>query len=190
MSRDRSTSLTKSSSTTAFPTLEVEVTTTVDGETLTPRLGKPEGYVHKPRLSILAWLIVSLPLIAWDMLYVFLRPHTMPGGKLHSPLWTPYALYGAVDYIYGWPAWNGHVGFTAAQSVMNGAESAFYGWYLYVVGRQAVDRSYAGTSQLKVKGEGAKLAVLLAFSAAVMTVSKTMLYCESPLSDHRVECTL
>jgi hypothetical protein len=39
----------------------------------------------------------------------------MPGGKFHSPIWTPYALYGTVDYMYGWPAWNAGIGFTAAQ---------------------------------------------------------------------------
>ncbi|KAK4942064.1 hypothetical protein LTR10_018100 [Elasticomyces elasticus] len=100
----------------------------------------------------------------------------MPGGILHSPLWTPYALYGAVDYVYGWPAWNNHSGFTAAQSTMNVAESVFYGWYLYTIGLTAMEWSYKGTRQLEVKGKSVNLAVLLCFAGAVMTVSKTLLY--------------
>lgn len=142
---------------------------------------KSAGYTHEPPLILLVWLVVSLPLVAWDTLYVFLRPHTMPGGKLHSPLWTPYALYGSVDYIYGWPAWDNHNGFTAAQSAMNGPESAFYCWYLYVVALQIVDWSYEGISQLEVKGNGVSFAVLVCFSGAVMTLSKSLLYCEALL---------
>lgn len=100
----------------------------------------------------------------------------MPGGKFHSPFWTPYALYGTVDYMYGWPAWNNHNGFTAAQGTLNVLESVMYCWYLYVVGSQVVDWSYEGISQLEVRGKGVNLAVLIGFSGAVMTVSKTLLY--------------
>lgn len=102
----------------------------------------------------------------------------MPGGKFHSPVWTPYALYGTVDYMYGWPAWNSHNGFTAAQGTLNLLESVMYCWYLYVVGTQVVDWSYEGIRTLEVKGRGVNLAVLVGFSGAVMTVSKTLLYCE------------
>ncbi|KEF60167.1 uncharacterized protein A1O9_05017 [Exophiala aquamarina CBS 119918] len=75
----------------------------------------------------------------------------MPGGKLHSPIWTPSAIYGSVDLIYGWPAWNSRTGFTAAQSAMNVLESAFYGWYLYVIGLQIGDWSYQHISRLEVR---------------------------------------
>lgn len=57
-----------------------------------------------------------------------------------------------------------------------------YCWYLYVVGSQVVDWSYEGISQLEVRGKGVNLAVLIGFSGAVMTVSKTLLYCECSLS--------
>lgn len=150
----------------------------MDTKTSSPTLQEPLDYTHKPPFALLAWLIVSIPLVVWDTLYVHLRPLTMPGGKFHSPVWQPYALYGEVDHIYGWPAWNSHNGFTAAQSAMNVPETAFYCWYLYIVGRQIVDWSYNGISQLEVKGAGVNKAVLLAFSGAVMTVSKSLLYCE------------
>ena len=104
----------------------------------------------------------------------------MPGGKFHSPFWTPYALYGTVDYMYGWPAWNNHNGFTAAQGTLNLLESIMYCWYLYVVGSQVVEWSYEGLRTLEVKGKGVNLAVLIGFSGAVMTVSKTLLYCKYP----------
>jgi len=179
MSTERS----NSSASSASVVLDEESPTTTAAKTLTLRTRKSksstptlDGYTHTPSLPLLAWLIVSLPIVAWDTLYVQLRPHTMPGGKLHSPVWTPYALYGATDHIYGWPAWNDRNGFSAAQSAMNVPESAFYCWYLYVVGRQVVDWSYNGIGQLEVKGEGVNLAVLLGFSGAVMTLSKSLLY--------------
>lgn len=114
----------------------------------------------------------------------------MPGGSLHWPIWSPYELYGKVDYIYGWKAFNEHNGFTAAQSILNVIETVMYSYYAYVV--------YAYGKQTRVKGTGApssavvgKLAearsvggqvgataVLVAFGASVMTVSKTLLYCK------------
>jgi len=136
------------------------------------------GYTHRPPIALLAWLFLSLTLVAWDTLYVQLRPYAMPGGTLHSPLWAPYAMYGSVDHIYGWPAWNSRNGFTAVQSAMNVLERAFYCWYLYVIGCQIGDWSFAHISHLEIRGDGVSLAVLLSFSGAVMTVSKTMLYCE------------
>jgi hypothetical protein len=113
------------------------------------------------------------------MLYVFMRPHTMPGGKFHSPIWTPYALYGTVDYLYGWPAWNNNVGFTAAQSFLNLVESGGYVWYLVmceVYGGTAFREFWKGRTTLQGRYVG--VGVLVCFSAAVMTVSKTVLYCE------------
>lgn len=181
MSRCKSTDWSNARPAPASLTTGDQVPTKVATKTLKPLMRKSVGYTHKPRLPLLAWLIVSLPLIAWDTLYVFLRPCTMPSGKLHSPLWIPYALYGSVDYIYGWPAWNNHNGFTAAQSAMNVPESAMYCWYLYVVGLQVVDWTHKGIRHLKIEGDGVSLAVLFGFSGAVMTVSKSLLYCESSL---------
>lgn len=119
----------------------------------------------------------------------------MEGGSLHYPLYTPYKLYGEVDHVYGWKAFHAHNGFTAAQGSLNVVETLMYlfyvAWYVFK-GQKVVVKS-----QVKGKGKGEKeggkektkkvltgrpaaLAVLVAFSAAVMTLSKTVLYCRCP----------
>jgi len=64
---------------------------------------------------------------------------------------------------------------------MNIPETVFYSWFLYVAGLQLTDWSYEGISQFQMKGDDASFAVLLCFSGAVMTVSKTLLYCKFSL---------
>ena len=147
---------------------------------------------HTPSNLTLLWLLVSLPLVFWDTGYVLMRPHTMPGGYLHSPIWKPYALYGTVDYIYGFKAFNARNGFTAAQGVLNLVESAFYMVYLWIVwssGQEEEKVEGRGAPSIKnvgwfgatrsVGGKEGGLAVLIAFTAAALTVSKTVLYCMS-----------
>lgn len=134
------------------------------------------GWTHTPSTPTLLWLAVSLPLVAWDTGYMLMRPHTMPGGSLHWPLWVPYALYGEVDHMYGFKQWNLRNPFAAAQSLLNAAETLLYLVYLglwYAYGRQT-----APGARRAVGGRVGGLAVLVGFSAAVMTVSKTVLYCE------------
>lgn len=152
-----------------------------------PRKGK---WAHTPSNLVILWLFVSLPLVTWDTGYVLLRPLSMPGGKLHWPIWVPYDLYGTVDYIYGSIAYNEKNGFTGAQSFMNVVETLFYVYYLYILivhgrpskalGRGAPKTSAAGflSQQRYVDGRQGALAVLIGYSGAVMTVSKTALYCK------------
>ena len=110
----------------------------------------------------------------------------MPGGKLHYPIWSPYAIYSTVDYFYGWPAIEANDGFTAAQSILNIVETVMYivyMWIVYAYGFRESDKSGRGTSnpilgKRKIVGKEAGLAVLLLWSAAVMTVSKTWIYCK------------
>ncbi len=147
------------------------------------------GWSHTPSNLTLVWLIISLPLVIWDASYVMLRPHSMPGGYLHSPIWTPYALYGTVDHIYGWKAYNAHNGFTAAQTALNIVETLIYGYYLWVVyaygksskmkGRGAPRPSTAGWfgEAKSISGPEGAVAAVIGLSASVMTVSKTLLYC-------------
>jgi len=151
----------------------------------TARKGK---WAHTPSNLTLIWLLVSLPLVAWDTAYVMLRPLTMPGGRLHWPLWVPYDLYGRVDYIYGWKAFHAHNGFTSAQGSLNIVESIFYLYYLYIVyayGRQSTASGRGAPKPSKVgflgraryvEGKHGVVAVLVAYSASLMTVSKTLLY--------------
>lgn len=125
-------------------------------------------------------MAVSLPLVIWDTLYVLLRPLTMEGGSLYWPLWVPYRLYGQIDHVYGWVAYNARDGFTAAQGSLNAIETAMYLFYLYEVSR-ANSAAGAGTSlwdgSKVLTGRAGAKAVLVGFSAAVMTFSKTVLYC-------------
>ncbi len=99
----------------------------------------------------------------------------MEDGWLHWPLWTPYKLYGEVDHVYGWKAFNARSGFTAAQGFLNVIETAMYLAYWYVFFTRAVQ---VGSRKALVGRCGAQ-AVLIGFSAAVMTLSKTVLYCKS-----------
>ncbi|KAH8692823.1 hypothetical protein BGW36DRAFT_385210 [Talaromyces proteolyticus] len=147
--------------------------------------------VHTPSAVVLVWLLISVPLVIWDSGYIFLRPHSMPGGKFHSPIWSPYALYGTVDYVYGWPAFNARNGFTAAQGALNIVETAAYIFYLAVVylhGTSATNTGRASTKKVKkglswflldekvVPGRIGGLALIIAFSASIATLSKTVLY--------------
>ncbi|KUJ13437.1 uncharacterized protein LY89DRAFT_591637 [Mollisia scopiformis] len=125
----------------------------------------PTAWSHKPSNLTIAWLLISIPLVIWDTIYVLFRPLTMPGGSLQYPLYIPYEIYLQTDYIYGWKALEQNNGFTAAQATMNIVETALYCWYLYIV----LDRKYVG-------GKAGTLAVLVGFSAALMTLSKTVLY--------------
>lgn len=126
------------------------------------------AWAHVPSQITLAWLFVSLPLVIWDFGYTQSRPWSMEGGALHWPLYVPYKLYGTIDYVYGWPSFDAKRGFCAAQGFMNVIETAMYLYYLYIM-KESGWR--AGGSK------GAK-ALVIGFSAAVMTLSKTILYCK------------
>lgn len=122
----------------------------------------------------------------------------MPGGWLHSPIWSPYGLYGTIDHTYGFKAYDARLGFTAAQAFINALETAAYLGYLYMVfvfGRRESGRQGTGAPDLeelegwgeKVKtlgesrtlyGRVAALAVVVGYTTAVVTFSKTVLYCE------------
>ncbi|KAG4410774.1 hypothetical protein IFR04_016089 [Cadophora malorum] len=153
-----------------------------------PSRARKGKWAHTPSNLAIVWLFISLPLVAWDTGYVMLRPLSMPGGRLHWPLWAPYELYGKVDYIYGWKAFNERNGFTAAQGLLNIVESLMYLYYLYILlvfGRQSNSRGRGAPSpqtigvlgqQRYVDGQKGAIAVLVGYSAAVMTVSKTVLY--------------
>ncbi|EGD97880.1 hypothetical protein TESG_05384 [Trichophyton tonsurans CBS 112818] len=146
-------------------------------------------WAHSPSPIVQLWLIISLPLVLWDTGYVLLRPHSMPGGVYHH-FWSPYALYGTIDYIYGWPAFNSRNGFTSAQATLNIVETTLYIYYLFLVWTQAKPVSIARNSgksskgasewsvlqKKSVTGTAGAYALLAIFSASLMTLSKTVLY--------------
>lgn len=123
---------------------------------------------------------------------MLLRPHSMPGGKFHR-LWSPYELYGRVDYNYGWPAYNTSQGFPGAQGWMNALETLAYIYYLVVVYRHGYTATKSGRVSQKrhkkdlmwwlkeekaVPGRVGATALVIAFAAGIATLSKTVLYCE------------
>ncbi|KAF2494843.1 hypothetical protein BU16DRAFT_426731, partial [Lophium mytilinum] len=144
-------------------------------------LGK---WVHKTTNPTLAWLLISIPLVIWVHTdFVLLRPLSMPGGSLEWPLWAPYELYTRTDYIYGWKAFNEKNGFTSAQGTRNIPETLLYIYYLYLVYTQStqVQAIRGGAkpgflAQRYVAGRPGALATMVGFAAAVMTLSKTILY--------------
>ncbi|RDI84511.1 hypothetical protein Vi05172_g5476 [Venturia inaequalis] len=147
------------------------------------RARSPPAWSHTPSTFTLVWLFISLPLVIWDTGYVLLRPHSMPGGKWHAPIWTAYELYGTIDHVYGFPAWDKHEGFAGAQGTLNALETLMYGIYLYIAyshGVAEVGKMGRGSPGIlgrrKIAGREAGIAVLIGFSVAVMTLSKTVLY--------------
>lgn len=106
----------------------------------------------------------------------------MPGGYLHLPIWKPYALYGVIDYVYGWPAFDAKDGFTGAQSSMNVVETIGYLLYLGVVwrkgGREGQGLGVKGRLGERVEGEWGAAVALGGFAVSLMTLSKTVFYCE------------
>jgi len=80
----------------------------------------------------------------------------MEGGDL-AWLWKPYVFYGTVDKLYGWESFNRKDGFTGAQSAMNVVETALNVVYMYIESTSPV-------------------APLVGFTAASLTLAKTMLY--------------
>lgn len=116
----------------------------------------------------------------------------MPGGFLHKPLWTPYGLYGTIDHVYGFKAYNAHSGWTAAQGSLNVLETVAYAVYLYLVythgeveegvqGRGAPDKEDMGllgrlSESRTVYGRMAGWVTVIAYTTAQITFWKTVLY--------------
>jgi len=82
----------------------------------------------------------------------------MRGGDLHW-IWSPYALYQEVDWMYGVKALKENNGFTSGQALMNLIETFLNFVYVYQV---HIDPTPA--------------APLVGIVAATMTLSKTVLY--------------
>lgn len=189
----------------ASPTKRVTRTSTASASSTTEEVSPPppnrtrksasqrSEWTHTPSNLTLIWLAVSLPLVMWDMGYVLLRPHSMPGGWLHKPIWGPYELYGRVDYVYGLPAWESQYGWTAAQTYFNILETMAYMIYLglvYTYGEQesVQGRGAPGVASMgrfkrlsesrTLTGRVAVYAVLLGYSTTFLTFSKTVLYCK------------
>ncbi|KAF2125716.1 hypothetical protein P153DRAFT_298823 [Dothidotthia symphoricarpi CBS 119687] len=146
------------------------------------------AWCHTASNITIVWLTVSIPLVIWDSLYIFLRPHTMAGGKLQWPIWKPYEIYAKIDHVYGWPGWESGDGFGGAQAALNAIECILYGLYVMIIYNHSLPAA-AGTGfqagkgigtwlagGRKVRGKTGNRALIIGFAAAVMTLSKTVLY--------------
>ncbi|KAK6842234.1 hypothetical protein PG990_005780 [Apiospora arundinis] len=159
------------------PTASSSSSATMTTTTSTNPAAAGVRWLHAPDSTTMFWFAVSLPLVIWDSIYVLGRPHTMEGGWLFWPLYVPYKLYGEVDHVYGWKSYNARNGFTSAQGSLNVVETAMYLGYLWLWLTRAREVYVAGRGNVKVlSGRPAAVAVLLAFTAAIMTLSKTVLY--------------
>lgn len=150
--------------------------------------GKGGGWSHTASNVTLAWIAVSLPLVIWDCLYILLRPHTMAGGRLQWPIWKPYEIYAAIDYVYGQPGWDNMDGFGGGQGAVNAIEAVLYGLYLMLAYNHGILAEGGSGVQIgegvkgwlsggvKIKGRVGNKALVIGFVASVMTLSKTVLY--------------
>jgi hypothetical protein len=154
----------------------------------------PKGWSHTASNVTIAWLCISFPLVIWDALYILLRPHTMAGGVLQWPIWKPYEIYASIDHVYGWPGWTEKDGFGGAQGVLNAVEVVMYGLYLAILynhGKPSAGGSGLQIGQgvkgwisggMEIEGKVGNRALIIGFAAAVMTLSKTVLYCRSNMT--------
>ncbi|KAJ6618180.1 hypothetical protein B0H10DRAFT_2030919 [Mycena sp. CBHHK59/15] len=107
---------------------------------------------------ISAWFLLTAPVIMWDVGYCFMRPRSMEGGDLHW-IWKPYSIYQNVDLVYGVAALEHGDGFTNAQSLLNVFETLMNLAYVYLAHVAAWPP-----------------APLIGFTAASLTLAKTVLY--------------
>ncbi|GAA5894527.1 uncharacterized protein JCM6883_002128 [Sporobolomyces salmoneus] len=110
-----------------------------------------------PPTWILGWFLISTLAVCWDIGFVLARPRSFKGGDLHW-IWSPYALYEKVDLVYSPSHFERGEGFTSAQTYMNIVESILNFAFLWLSGRKS------------------PVAILVGFSAVLMTASKTVLY--------------
>ncbi|KAF7556844.1 hypothetical protein G7Z17_g1113 [Cylindrodendrum hubeiense] len=149
-------------------------TTTTKKRPGRPSTAAANGWSHAPTTLTLLWLAVSVPLVIWDTGYMLGRPRTFEGGDLHWPLWVPYRLYAEVDHVYSRKAYDANNGFSGAQSALNVVETVMYLVYVWLFWSRA--ESATPGARRSLSGRRGALAVLIGFSAAVMTLSKTALY--------------
>ena len=125
---------------------------------------------HTPSLPTLLWISLAIPFTIWDSLYMFLRPHTLPGQKWHSPIWSLYGTYASVDHMYNHQAWEEKDGFAVAQCVGSLIECALYAWYGALVWKYGDGRKLWAVGEK----EGGK-ACVVGLVAGSMATGKTML---------------
>ena len=115
------------------------------------------------------------------------RPHTFAGGAIAWPLYVPYELYGRVDPVYSIEAYYSGLGWTGAQGLGNVFETLAYVAYAYIVVAYGRDEGRAegilGSlgavgRKRRVDGFWGAVASLVGYTTFMVTVAKSVLYCE------------
>jgi hypothetical protein len=130
----------------------------------------------------LVWVFVSPLVVLWDVAYVLLRPHSMPGGPIHRPLWIPYEIYGRVDYLYGIPGLERGDGLVAAFAVINFLESTLYLWCAWKLFSESKISQYdegAWFQERYIEGCMGNKVLLVMFATSLTVCTKTILYGKS-----------
>lgn len=133
------------------------------------------SFTHEASTGLTIWLVLLIPFTIWDATYVFLRPHTLPGGKWHDPYFSPNTHYASVDRMYGRKNWESGDGFVAAHDILHLTEcslAAIYLWIVFVHGvpTQGIKRA--------VTGKAASLAVIVGLMEGAMTLEMTLMCSE------------
>ncbi|KAK9469203.1 hypothetical protein V1512DRAFT_231363 [Lipomyces arxii] len=119
-------------------------------------------YYYKTITVVSIWFLLQNLIVSWDASYILCRPHSMPGGKWHW-IWSPYKLYGEIDHVYGFPAYEERDGFPAGQAFMTLVEAFFAYVYLYTT-------HFSKVPKTRLVG------AFIGFMAATSCFSKTVLY--------------
>jgi len=153
----------------------VNISADMDATMSTPSDRFVRKMMYHPPTWISLWFAVSSVLVTWDFLYCFLRPRSMEGGDLFW-FWSPYKLYGTIDHIYGPKALESNNGFTNAQAFLNVIETMLNIEYLYLAHSSPSTLPSTTANHGGRRKKGHPTAPLIGFTAAVMTLSKTVLY--------------
>lgn len=115
------------------------------------------------------------------------RPHTFAGGAIAWPFYKPYELYGRVDPVYSPEAYYSGLGWTGAQGLGNIFETAAYFAYIWIVVKhgRSIGKGEGILGQLgavgvrrTVDGYWGAVANLVGYTTLMITVAKSVLYCE------------
>lgn len=143
-------------------------------------MSSPLIAAHKYTALELIWIFVSPLIVLWDVAYVLLRPHSMPGGAIHRPFWLAYELYGEVDHLYGIKGLERGDGLVTAYAIINLLESVSYMWCAWKLFQQgdSYHRRRAWLQERFLNGYMGSKVLLVIFATSLVVCVKTFLYGE------------
>lgn len=131
-------------------------------------------FTHTPRYKIAVWSLLSYFSIWYDVAYISLRPHTLPGGKWHGPVFKPMVRWAAIDNLYGEQAWNDNDTVLAAKANIGCFEANLHLIYLCHLVRAGGLSWTMGTS--RISGRLTAQTVLFGLLAMAIQATKLSFY--------------